>query len=132
MLLDNLDRLPLRAIKLYDNDEERQGRLAKACEIIVKEKDPSIEFVATTDPETAYTDVDFCLAHIRVGQLPMREKDEKIPLKYGVVGQETCGPGGIAYGMRSIPGVLENIRIHGEILPPTAGCSTTPTRCYRS
>ncbi|MCQ4727870.1 6-phospho-alpha-glucosidase, partial [Anaerotignum faecicola] len=46
MLLDNLDRLPLRAIKLYDNDEERQGRLAKACEIIVKEKDPSIEFVA--------------------------------------------------------------------------------------
>ena len=71
MLLDNMDRLPLRAIKLYDNDEERQGRLAKACEIIVREKDPSIEFVATTDPETAYTDVDFCLAHIRVGQLPI-------------------------------------------------------------
>ena len=117
MLLDNMDRLPLRAIKLYDNDEERQGRLAKACEIIVREKDPSIEFVATTDPETAYTDVDFCLAHIRVGQLPMREKDEKIPLKYGVVGQETCGPGGIAYGMRSIPGVLENIEYLEKYYP---------------
>ena len=37
----------------------------------------------------------------------MRELDEKIPMKYGVVGQETCGPGGIAYGMRSIGGVLE-------------------------
>lgn len=109
MLLDNLDRLPLRAIKMYDNDGERQGKLAPACEILIHEKDPSIEFVATTDPEAAYTDVDFCLAHIRVGQLPMREKDEKIPLKYGVVGQETCGPGGLAYGMRSIPGVLENI-----------------------
>lgn len=33
--------------------------------------------------------------------------DEKIPLKYGVVGQETCSPGGIAYGMRSIQGVLD-------------------------
>lgn len=109
MLLDNLDKLPLRAIKLYDNDEERQNKVAKACEIIVKEKDPSIEYLATTDPETAYTDVDFCLAHIRVGKLAMRELDEKIPLKYGVVGQETCGPGGIAYGMRSIAGVLENI-----------------------
>ena len=109
MLLANLDRLPLRCIKLYDNDAERQGKLAKACEILVHEKDPSIEYVATTDPEVAYTDVDFCLAHIRVGQLPMRSLDEKIPLKYGVVGQETCGPGGIAYGMRSIPGVLENI-----------------------
>lgn len=109
MLLDNLDKLPLRCIKLYDNDEDRQNKLAKACEIIVKEKDPDIEFVATTDPQTAYTDVDFCLAHIRVGQLPMREMDEKISLKHGVVGQETCGPGGIAYGMRSIAGVLENI-----------------------
>lgn len=109
MLLDNLDRLPLRAIKMYDNDGERQGKLARACEILIHEKDPEIEFIATTDPETAYTDVDFCLAHIRVGQLPMRVLDEQIPMKYGVVGQETCGPGGIAYGMRSIPGVLENI-----------------------
>lgn len=109
MLLDNLDKLPLRCIKLYDNDADRQNKLAKACEIIVKEKDPTIAFVATSDPQTAYTDVDFCLAHIRVGQLPMRELDEKISLKHGVVGQETCGPGGIAYGMRSIGGVLENI-----------------------
>ncbi|HCT92979.1 MAG TPA: 6-phospho-alpha-glucosidase [Lachnospiraceae bacterium] len=109
MLLDNLDKLPLRAIKLYDNDGDRQNKVAKACEIIIKEKDPSIEYLATTDPELAYTDVDFCLAHIRVGKLAMRELDEKIPLKYGVVGQETCGPGGIAYGMRSIAGVLENI-----------------------
>ncbi len=109
MLLDNLDKLPLRSIKLYDNDKERQDKVAKACEIIVKEKDSSIQYLATTDPKLAYTDVDFCLAHIRVGKLPMRELDEKIPLKYGVVGQETCGPGGIAYGMRSISGVLENI-----------------------
>lgn len=109
MLLDNLDRLPLRCIKLYDNDEERQNKVAKACEILIKEKDPSIEYVATTDPEIAYTDVDFCLAHIRVGKLEMCSLDEKIPLKYGVVGQETCGPGGMAYGLRSIPGVLENI-----------------------
>ena len=109
MLLDNLDRLPLRAIKLYDNDEERQNKVAKACEILIKEKDPNIEYLATTCPKEAYTDVDFCLAHIRVGKLEMRELDEKIPLKHGVVGQETCGPGGIAYGMRSIEGVLENI-----------------------
>lgn len=109
MLLANLDRLPLRCIKLYDNDGERQGLLAPAIKILIEECDPSIEFVATTDPEIAYTDVDFCLAHIRVGKLPMRELDEKIPLKYGVVGQETCGPGGLAYGLRSIPGVIENI-----------------------
>ena len=107
MLLDNLDKFPIRQIKFYDNDAERQEIIAKACDIIIKEKAPDINFVYTTDPETAFTDVDFVMAHIRVGKYAMREKDEKIPLKHGVLGQETCGPGGIAYGMRSIGGVLE-------------------------
>lgn len=107
MLLDNLDKFPIRQIKFYDNLAERQKHIADACEILLKERAPEIKFVATTDPETAFTDVDFVMAHIRVGLYAMREKDEKIPLKYGAIGQETCGPGGIAYGMRSIGGVLE-------------------------
>ena len=107
MLLENLEKFPIRQIKFYDNDAERQEIIAKACDIIIKEKAPDINFVYTTDPETAFTDVDFVMAHIRVGKYAMREKDEKIPLKHGVLGQETCGPGGIAYGMRSIGGVLE-------------------------
>ena len=107
MLLENLDKFPIRQMKFYDNDAERQEVIAKACDIIIKEKAPDINFVYTTDPETAFTDVDFVMAHIRVGKYAMREKDEKIPLKHGVLGQETCGPGGIAYGMRSIGGVIE-------------------------
>ena len=107
MLLKHLDRFPLRKIIFYDNDAERQQVIADGCEIILKQLHPEIEFFATTDPEKAFTDVDFVMAHIRVGKYKMRELDEKIPLKYGVVGQETCGPGGIAYGMRSIAGVLE-------------------------
>ena len=107
MLLENLEKFPIRQIKFYDNDAERQEVIAKACDIIIKEKAPDINFVYTTDPETAFTDVDFVMAHIRVGKYAMREKDEKIPLRHGVLGQETCGPGGIAYGMRSIGGVIE-------------------------
>lgn len=109
MLLDNLEKFPIRQIKFYDNNEERQKQIADACEIIIKEQAPEIKFLATTDPKAAFEDVDFVMAHIRVGLYAMREKDEKIPLKYGVIGQETCGPGGIAYGMRSIGGVLELI-----------------------
>ena len=107
MLLENMDRFPIRTIKFYDNDAQRQEIVAKACEIYLKENAPEIEFLYTTEPEIAFSDIDFVLAHIRVGKYAMREKDEKIPLKYGVVGQETCGPGGIAYGMRSIGGVIE-------------------------
>ena len=109
MMLDNLERFPLRTLKLYDNDGDRQGILGEALEILLREQAPEIEFIYTTDPETAFTDVDFCMAHIRVGKYAMREKDEKVPLRHGVFGQETCGPGGIAYGMRSITGMLEII-----------------------
>jgi len=109
LLLNNLEKFPIRQIKLYDNDEARQKIVADACEILVKERAPEINFVATTDPETGFSDIDFVMAHIRVGKYEMRELDEKIPLKYGLVGQETCGPGGIAYGMRSIGGVLEMV-----------------------
>lgn len=107
LLIENQDKFPLRKIKLYDIDEERQNLVAKASEIIIKERAPEIEFLATTDPEQAFTDVDFVMAHIRVGGLDMREQDEKVPMRHRVVGQETCGPGGLAYGMRSIPGVIE-------------------------
>lgn len=109
MLLDNLDKFPIRKIKFYDNNADRQEVVAKACEILLKERAPEIEFLATVDPEEAFTDIDFVMAHIRVGKYAMRELDEKIPLRHGVVGQETCGPGGIAYGMRSIGGILEII-----------------------
>jgi maltose-6'-phosphate glucosidase len=109
MMLENSDRFPMRELKLYDNDGDRQGILGEALEILLKEQAPDLKFSYTTDPEEAFTDVDFVMAHIRVGKYEMREQDEKIPLKYGVVGQETCGPGGIAYGMRSITGMLEII-----------------------
>ncbi|ERK29300.1 6-phospho-alpha-glucosidase [Clostridium intestinale] len=109
MMLDNVHRFPIRKLKLYDNDGERQGIIGEALKIVLKENAPEIEFSYTTDPEEAFTDVDFCMAHIRVGKYEMREKDEKVPLKHGVLGQETCGPGGIAYGMRSIGGMLELI-----------------------
>ena len=116
-LLAHQDRFPLRKLKFYDNDPDRQKIVADAMAIVMKERAPQIEFVATTDPETAFTDVDFVMAHIRVGKYAMREKDEKIPLRYGVLGQETCGPGGIAYGMRSIGGIVEIVHFMEKYSP---------------
>lgn len=117
MLLEEAERFPLRKLILYDNDEKRQAILGEALEILLRERAPELEFIFTTDPRVAFTDVDFVFAHIRVGKYAMREQDEKIPLKYGVVGQETCGPGGIAYGMRSIKDMLELVDYMEEYSP---------------
>ena len=77
MLLANQDRFPLRSLKFYDNDGARQETIAEACKVILKEQAPEIEFSYTTDPQAAFTDVDFVMAHIRVGKYPMREKMKK-------------------------------------------------------
>lgn len=107
-LIEEKAHFPLRSITFYDTDELRQERVAKASEVILREHYPELEsFEYTTDKEYAFKDKDFFFVQIRTGGLEMREKDEQIPLRHGVVGQETCGPGGMSYGMRSIGDMIE-------------------------
>ena len=108
-LLVQKDRFKLNELVLYDNNAERQEAVGVIVRHVVEMFDPELKLTLTTDPEVAMTDADFIFAQMRVGLYAMREQDEKIPLKYGVVGQETCGPGGIAYGMRSIPDIMQLI-----------------------
>ena len=108
-LIANLDRFPLKKLVLYDIDPDRLELVDTLCGSLIAKLDPECVYFTTTDPEKAYTDIDFAFAQIRQGGMEMREKDEKISLELGVVGQETCGPGGMAYGLRSIPGVFQVI-----------------------
>ncbi|MER2010268.1 MAG: 6-phospho-alpha-glucosidase, partial [Psychrobacillus sp.] len=55
MLVDNLDRLPLDRLYLYDNDQARQAILGEAIDIMLKEEAPDIEFAYTDDPKLAFT-----------------------------------------------------------------------------
>ena len=106
-LLQKKRELPLRKLALYDIDEQRMNLVYDIMRQFIEQEAPDLDVVVTTDPETAFTDVDFVFAQIRQGGLAMRSSDEKIPLKYGCIGQETCGAGGsISYGIRSIPGVF--------------------------
>jgi 6-phospho-beta-glucosidase len=54
---------------------------------------------------------------IRPGQEQARALDEEIPLKHGVLGQETTGPGGFAMALRTIPDMLEIARIMADVAP---------------
>src|SRR5699024_9575686 len=99
---------PLNRITFYDNNAQRQEKIGKATEVILKEQYPELEsFTYTTDKKVAFTGVDVAFIQIRTGGLSMRELDEQIPVKHGVVGQETCGAGGMAYGLRSIQDMIE-------------------------
>ena len=97
------DELEVDEIRLFDLDKERQDKVAVVVKWILDEELKSgIKLTVTYDVESAYKDADFVFAQMRVGKYALRELDEKIPLRHGCVGQETCGCGGMAYGMRTI------------------------------
>ncbi|GAA0692871.1 MULTISPECIES: 6-phospho-alpha-glucosidase [Clostridium] len=104
------EALDLKEIVLYDIDEERQKPIGEFGKLLFKELCPGIEFKYTTDKETAYKNVDYIFCQIRTGGYKMRELDEKIPLQEGVIGQETCGAGGFAYGIRSLKDMIEMVK----------------------
>jgi alpha-galactosidase/6-phospho-beta-glucosidase family protein len=62
---------------------------------MVKNAKTLIQIHLTLNRKEALKDADFVITQFRVGLLEARMNDERIPLKYGVIGQETNGPGGL-------------------------------------
>ena len=108
-LIEMKERFPLTKIIFYDIDNERMGKMQAYDELVLKTYYPEVEVVFTTDMDVAYCHTDFVFCQMRVGKGKMRSYDEKMPLKYGLVGQETCGPGGFSYGMRSLGAMKEMV-----------------------
>jgi len=73
--------------------------------------------VATTDLREAVTGADFVFSAVRVGGAEARTVDERVALGLGLLGQETIGPGGLAYALRTLPVALEIARTIAELAP---------------
>ena len=107
-LLDRCVRLGIDEVTLYDIDERRLDRIGPVLEGLARERGVQLPFRPTLDLDDALDGADFIFAAIRVGQLEGRVIDELVPLEEGVVGQETTGPGGICFALRTVP---EMVRI---------------------
>jgi 6-phospho-beta-glucosidase len=94
-------------VVLQDVETERLDRIALVLEGMAAERGHRIPFRATTDLDDAVEGADFVFSAIRVGRLDARTVDEAVPLGHGVLGQETTGPGGICFALRTIPVMLE-------------------------
>ncbi|MFD9307087.1 6-phospho-beta-glucosidase [Streptomyces sp. NPDC060048] len=104
-------------VTLYDEDP---GRLRAMARVLADQADgiadaPAV--TATTDLDEALRGADFVFSAIRVGGLEGRAADERIALAEGVLGQETVGAGGIAYGLRTVPVAREIARRVARIAP---------------
>lgn len=113
------DSLPVRELWLVDipEGEEKLNIVGNLAKRMVKKAGVPIEIHLTLDRREALKDADFVTTQFRVGLLAARAKDERIPLKYNVIGQETNGPGGLFKGLRTIPVILDIVKDMEELCP---------------
>ena len=115
--------LTVDEVALHDVDPERLATISAVIEeqgarLAAEGRAVALpRLIATTDLREAVTGADFVFSAVRVGGAEARTVDERVALGLGLLGQETIGPGGLAYALRTIPVALEIARTIAELAP---------------
>lgn len=118
-VLKRLDRVPVKEMHFVDVEagQEKLEIIEALTRRMVEKAGADIIIKASLDRRAAIADADFVMTQFRVGGLQARANDERIPLKYDVIGQETTGPGGFAKALRTIPVILDICKDIEELAP---------------
>ena len=90
-------------VAFYDVDQARLDRIGCVLDGVSEELGTSFPVTMTTDLEAAVDGADVVYCAVRSGGLEGRILDETAALAQGVIGQETTGPGGITFALRTVP-----------------------------
>jgi 6-phospho-beta-glucosidase len=104
-------------VSLYDVAPDRLEAIGQVTRQMVDGHDGAPSVDITTDLDKALDGADFVFSAIRVGGLEGRTTDERVALDLGILGQETTGPGGLAYGMRTVPVAIRVAERIAQICP---------------
>ena len=104
-------------VTLHDLDPSRLAAIGRVLSEQAGDDPAAPEVTTTTDLTEALTGADFVFFAVRVHGLAGRAIDERVALDEGVLGQETVGAGGIAYGLRTVPVAIEVARRTAEVAP---------------
>jgi 6-phospho-beta-glucosidase len=105
------DDLGLDEVVFHDTDPERLELMAALGGHMSASWGARFTVRGEPDPGAAIAGARFVFSAIRPGQEAARAVDEEVPLKHGVLGQETTGPGGFAMALRTIPAMLGYARL---------------------
>jgi 6-phospho-beta-glucosidase len=116
-VLRDLSSPRVDVVSLYDVSPDRLEAIGQVTRQMANghESAPAVE--TTTDLDQALDGADFVFSAIRVGGLEGRTTDERVALNLGLLGQETTGPGGLAYGMRTVPVAIHVAERVAQICP---------------
>jgi 6-phospho-beta-glucosidase len=112
------DRLPIDELALLDVDAARLDIVGGLAGRMLDRAGWGGRLVLTTSRDEALDAADFVLVQLRVGGQAARLRDETVPPRYGAVGQETTGPGGMAKAIRTVPVILDLAEAVGRRAAP--------------
>jgi 6-phospho-beta-glucosidase len=118
-LLRRQHELPIKELWLVDIEDgaEKVEIIAGLARRMIARAGLNIRVEATLDREPALRGADFVCSQFRAGCLEGRIRDERIALKYGMIGQETNGLGGFSNACRTIPVALDICREMEALCP---------------
>lgn len=115
--IQNESIVRLGELALYDIHEERLKVVGGMVERMLRHAELDTRLTLTTRRPQALEGAQFVVSSLRVGMMEARIADEKIPLRHGVIGQETTGPGGTLKAWRTIPVTLDIARELERLAP---------------
>jgi len=116
-LIDRKEQLNLDSLYLMDINERKLNIVGGLIRRMLEKNQMNTKLVLTQNLEEAIKDADYVVCQIRVGQLDARILDEKIPLKYDLLGQETTGAGGFMKALRTIPVIMDIVKTIEKLAP---------------
>ncbi len=113
------DDAPVRIdeLSLFDVSESRLAIIRSVIDRIAEKSRHVPRITVTQDLREALRGADFVFAAVRIGGTAGRVADERTALELGVLGQETVGPGGIAYALRTIPFMVKLAEAIRDVAP---------------
>ena len=117
--LVGVNDLAIERVTLVDVPEgtKKMESVRSFCQRLIDHSAREFHLEATLDLRQALSGADFVLSQFRVGGMEARARDERIPLQYGAIGQETVGAGGFANALRTIPVALDIARELERVSP---------------
>jgi 6-phospho-beta-glucosidase len=116
-LYSRLDRIPVTEVWMQDPDASRLEITAGLARRMSERNGNPFTVHHTTDLREAVRGAKYVVTQLRVGGMQARIDDEKLGLRYGIVGQETTGIGGFACALRTIPRILDIAHAMEELAP---------------
>lgn len=116
-LLARRENLPVDELWLMDVSQERLDVVGGFAQRMVEAQGSPFRVYTTTDQRAAIAGASYVVTQVRVGGMDARRNDEYLGMRYGLIGQETTGVGGLAKALRTIPVILGVARDIRETAP---------------